>query len=236
MRKIVGLPASLFGRLFQVFCLCAAVLLIFGIHNAAVAQEINATLSGNVTDATGAVVQGATVLVHNNDTNIDLRTLKTDASGNYTATNLPPGDYSVTVTNPGFRTYTANNVILHVAEKRAVNAQLQPGAVTETVTVQETTTPVQTQSAAQSTTITGTQVRELQLNNRNFEQLVTLEPGVSSGLPDVINFGITNTSSVSVNGARTGANNWTVDGADINDSGSNLTLLNVPSVDAIQEF
>ncbi len=79
-------------------------------------------------------------------------------------------------------------------------------------------------------------MRELELNNRNFEQLVTLQPGVVNGLGDVVNFGITNTSSVVVNGARQSANNWTVDGADINDSGSNQTLLNVPSVDAIQEF
>lgn len=210
----------------------AALLLASGAH----AQEIYATLSGNVTDPTGAVIQGAKVVVHNNETNTTLRTLRTDSSGNYTATNLPAGDYTVTITKTGFRTYTASDVILHVAEKRAINAQLQTGALTQTVTVQETATPVQTQTAAQATTITGTQVRELQLNNRNFEQLVTLQPGVSSGLPDVINFGITNTSSVSINGARTGANNWTVDGADINDSGSNLTLLNVPSIDAIQEF
>ena len=70
----------------------------------------------------------------------------------------------------------------------------------------------------------------------NFEQLVTLQPGVASSLPDQVAFGITNTDSVSVNGARVSANNWTVDGADINDSGSNQTLLNVPSVDALQEF
>ena len=85
-------------------------------------------------------------------------------------------------------------------------------------------------------TISGTQVRELQLNNRNFEQLVTLQPGVVSGLPDEVGFGLNNNSTVAVNGVRGTANNWTVDGADINDSGSNATLLNVPSVDAIQEF
>jgi hypothetical protein len=218
------------------FGVCAVAVLFFALAHNARAQEISATLSGNVTDATGAVIQGATVEIHNNNTNTDVRTLKTDSSGNYTATNLPAGDYTVTITDPGFRTYTANDVVLHVAEKRAVNAQLQTGALKQTVTVQETMTPVQTQSAAQSTTITGTQVRELQLNNRNFEQLVTLQPGVSSGLPDMINFGISNTSAVAVNGARQSANNWTVDGADVNDSGSNQTLLNVPSVDAIQEF
>ncbi len=199
-------------------------------------QEVFATLIGTVKDPTGAVVPGATVTVHNNETNTDVRTLATDGSGNFTVTNLPAGTYTVTVKSTGFREYTANNVVLNVAQKRPLEVQLQPGAVTENITVTETATPVQTTSAAQATTITGTQVRELQLNNRNFEQLVTLQPGVVNGLPDVVNFGITNTSTVVVNGARSSANNWTVDGSDINDSGSNSTLLNVPSVDAIQEF
>jgi hypothetical protein len=201
-----------------------------------VAQEIYGTLVGSITDPTGAVVPGATVTVHNNDTNTDVRTVTADGSGNFTVTNLPPGTYTVTIKNAGFRTYTASDVIVHVAEKRTLTAQLQPGQVTETVNVTESAVPVQTTSAAQAATITGTQVRELQLNNRNFEQLVTLQPGVTSGLPDVVGFGLNNTTAVSVNGARSTANNWTVDGADVNDSGSNGTLLNVPSVDAIQEF
>ena len=201
-----------------------------------VAQEIFATLAGSVTDSSGAIVPNATVTVHNNETNTDVRTLTTDGSGNFTVTNLAAGNYTVIVKSPGFSTYTANNVILNVAQKRPLEVQLQPGLVTENITVSETSTPVQTTSAAQAETITGTQIRELQLNNRNFEQLVTLQPGVISGLPDVVNFGISNTSTVVVNGARSSANNWTVDGADVNDSGSNTTLLNVPSVDAIQEF
>lgn len=203
---------------------------------AGVAQEIYATLTGTITDPTKAVISGATVVVHNNDTNVDVRTITTDSNGNYTVTNLQPGNYTVTVKNPGFQTSVGNDVVLHVAEKRTLDMQLQPGAVTQNIQVQSSTTPVQTSTAAQAGTITGTQVRELELNNRNFEQLVTLQPGVVSGLPAVINFGISNTSSVVVNGARSSSNNWTVDGADINDSGSNTTLLNVPSVDAIQEF
>lgn len=215
--------------------LLAALLMLLPLGRAT-AQEIYATLIGAVSDPSGAVIPDATVVVHNNDTNTDVRTVTTDGSGNFTVTNLPAANYTVTVKRTGFRAYTANNVVLNVAQKRPLNVQLQPGAVTETITVNETATPVQTTSAAQSSTITGTQVRELELNNRNFEQLVTLQPGVVNGLGDVVNFGITNTSSVVVNGARQSANNWTVDGADINDSGSNQTLLNVPSVDAIQEF
>jgi hypothetical protein len=148
----------------------------------------------------------------------------------------PYGTYTVTVEKTGFKHYIARDVILHVGEHRTLNAQLQTGSVTQSVTVISSTTPVQLSTPAQSTTITGTQISQLILNNRNFEQLVTLQPGTTSGLPAIVNFGISNTDSISVNGNSCSANNWTVDGSDINDSGSNLTLLNVPSVDAIQEF
>ena len=134
------------------------------------------------------------------------------------------------------KTFAANDVIVFVAQTRSVDAKLQPGAVNQTVTVQQSSVAIDTTTSALAGTISGTQVRELQLNNRNFEQLVTLQPGVVSGLPQEVGFGLNNTSTVAVNGARATANNWTVDGADINDSGSNSTLLNVPSVDAIQEF
>src|SRR6202044_273482 len=151
-------------------------------------------------------------------------------------TNLPAGHYTVTVKNSGFDTYVAKDVILNVAEKHTLDVQLKPGKASETVEVTAENTPIQTTTAEQSGTVTGDQVRGLALNNRNFEQLVLLQPGVSNQLGDEPGFGLSSNTSISVNGARTGANNWTVDGADINDSGSNGTLLNTPSVDAIQEF
>ena len=164
------------------------------------------------------------------------RTVQTDARGSYTATNLAAGNYTVTVTAPGFQTYAAENVTLNVAQTRSVDATLKPGRQPDGDGATEHGDYRHRDSSAQAGTISGTQVRELQLNNRNFEQLVTLQPGVVSGLPDEVGFGLNNTSTVAVNGVRDTANNWTVDGADINDSGSNATLLNVPSVDAIQEF
>jgi len=117
-----------------------------------------------------------------------------------------------------------------------MDVQLKAGKVSERVEVTAENTPIQTTTAEQSGTVTGNQVRELALNNRNFEQLVLLQPGVSNQLPDKVGFGLQNNTSISINGARTGANNWTVDGGDINDSGSNGTLLNTPGIDAIQEF
>jgi hypothetical protein len=199
-------------------------------------QELAANLTGRVTDSSGAAIPGARVVITQNGVNGASRTVQTDARGSYTATNLAAGNYTVTVTASGFQTYTAQNVILNVAQTRSVDPQLKVGGGSQTVTVQESAVSIDTETSALAGTISGTQVRELQLNNRNFEQLVTLQPGVVSGLPDEVGFGLNNTSSVAVNGVRDTANNWTVDGADINDSGSNATLLNVPSVDSIQEF
>lgn len=201
-----------------------------------VAQELQATLTGTVTDPSGALVPGATVVVHSEESGADVRTVTTGNSGNFNITNLGAGRYTVTVNNAGFQTYVAKDVILNVAEKHTLDVQLKAGNVSERVEVTAENTPIQTTTAEQSGTVTGDQVRELALNNRNFEQLILLQPGVANQLPDKVGFGLANNTSISVNGARTGANNYTVDGADINDSGSNGTLLNTPSIDAIREF
>ena len=214
----------------------ALILLIFlSLSTVGLAQELSATLTGTVTDPSGAVVPNATVLIHNNNTNAD-RSVTTGSAGNFTATNLPAGRYTVTVKSSGFQTYVAEDVVLNVGEQRTLDVQLKTGRVTETIEVVATNAPIQLATAEESATVTGTQVRELALNNRNFEQLVLLEPGVANQLGDEVGFGLQNNTTISVNGARAYANNWTVDGADINDSGSNGTLLNVPSIDAIQEF
>jgi Carboxypeptidase regulatory-like domain/TonB-dependent Receptor Plug Domain len=214
----------------------ALSLFVLGLPVAGSSQELAATLTGTVTDASGAVVPGATVLVHNDETNTDIRTATTSSTGGFNITNIPAGRYTVTVRNEGFQTYAASSVVLNVAEKHTLDVQLKAGKVSERVEVTAENTPIQTSTAEESGTVTGDQVRELALNNRNFEQLILLQPGVANQLPDKVGFGLANNTSISVNGARTGANNYTVDGADINDSGSNGTLLNTPSIDAIQEF
>lgn len=218
------------------FSLVAVGVIIFSLSLVAMAQELAATLTGTVTDPSGAVVANAAVTVHNDDTGTDVREVPTSSTGSFNITNLPAGRYTITVKNSGFQTYVAKGVILNVAEKHTLDVQLVTGKVAETVEVTAENTPIQTTTAEESGTVTGDQVRELALNNRNFEQLILLQPGVANQLPDKVGFGLANNTSISVNGARTGANNYTVDGADINDSGSNGTLLNTPSIDSIQEF
>jgi hypothetical protein len=220
-------------KLALFLAVCAVIL---GLSTAGLAQELAATLTGTVTDSSGAVVAGATVSVHNNETGVDVRSVTTTNTGSFNITNLPAGRYTVTVRNIGFETYVAKEVVLDVAEKHTLDVQLKTGKANETIEVTAENTPIQTTTAEQSGTVTGDQIRELALNNRNFEQLVLLQPGVANQLGDEPGFGLSSNTAIAINGARMGANNWTVDGADINDSGSNGTLLNTPSVDAIQEF
>src|SRR6202046_3837191 len=214
----------------------AVCVVILSLSAAGLGQELAATLTGTVSDASGAVVAGATVVVRSEETGADLRSVTTSNTGSFNITNLPAGRYTVTVKSAGFETFVAKDVILNVAEKHTLNVGLSTGTTTATVEVTAENTPIQTTTAEESGTVTGEQVRELALSNRNFEQLVLLQPGVANQLGDKPGFGLSSNTQISINGARTGANNWTVDGADINDSGSNGTLLNTPSIDAIREF
>jgi hypothetical protein len=196
------------------------------------AQQLTATLTGTVTDSSGAVIPNAAITVTQTTTNA-ARTVQSDESGNYAVTSLPAGTYTVSVSSSGFANYLAKNVVLNVAEKRGLNIQLKAGSTSTTVTVEAASVAVDTESSAQAGTISGVQIRELELAGRNFQQLVTLQPGVVSQMGDETSAGAT---QMSVNGARATANNWTIDGSDINDSGSNGTVINAPNVDAIQEF
>ena len=226
----------------RAFASIIALLLLLAAASHTRAADITGSIFGTVTDPSGAPVPGATVHIVNVDRNRTERTLTTAADGNFTAELLPIGHYSIDVEAKGFKKATVSGIVLNVNDKLTYPVVLQVGDVTQSVTVEASPLEVQLQSAEQSTTITGTQVRDLTLNNRNYEQLVTLMPGVSSTASDQIYVGVSNPTgesnqvNFSINGSRPTQNNWTVDGADNLDRGANLTLLNYPSVDALQEF
>jgi hypothetical protein len=219
----------------------ATGLLICVLALAAGAQEITGTIVGTIHDPTGAVISGATIKIENPDKNVLVRTITSDATGEYAAPLLPIGNYSLTVTAPGFET-RIKKLVLNVNDNLKVNFTLPIGVVSEKVMVSVSEVQVETQSTTASGLITGTQVRQLSLNNRNYEQLVALQPGVSYGGADQLYFGTMspngedNSVNFAINGSRPNANNWTIDGADNVDRGSNATLLNYPSVDSIAEF
>ncbi|WP_348262270.1 carboxypeptidase regulatory-like domain-containing protein [Telmatobacter sp. DSM 110680] len=219
----LNLRRALVGLLAAVFIVCPLIIR---------AQELSATLSGVVTDSTGAVIPKATVSVTQTATKA-VRTVQSDDTGNYAFSNVPAGTYTLSASSAGFTSFVAKDVILKVGEARGLNVQLKAGAASTTVTVEATAVAVDTESAAQAGNLSSEQIEGLELAGRNFQQLVTLQPGVVTQMGDETSAGNT---AMSVNGARTTANNWTIDGADINDSGSNGTVINAPNVDAIQEF
>lgn len=207
-----------------------------------ICQEVTGTISGTVSDSKGGVVANAAVTITNSDQRIVVRTLTTDDRGQYVAPSLRVGHYQVSAEIAGFKKVTQSGFVLNVNDKLAVNFTLEVGAVNETVSVEANALQVDTQSATATGVISGTQVRELSLNSRNYAALVLLVPGASdSGNADQIFPGATaplgtNLMTFQINGNRREQNNWQVDGADNVDRGSNLTLLSFPSVDAISEF
>ena len=208
------------------------------------AQEVSGSISGTVVDASGASVRGAVVTLTNTDRAYVERTLKTDKVGFYTAGSLPLGNYSVTVAMQGFKTVTESGIVLHANDALKVNEKLEVGSATETVTVVASQAQLNLENGMSEGLVTGTQIHELVLNSRNYEQLLTLQPGVSYGsatndqlyIGSVVPSGSSAQVAFSINGSRPTANNWTIDGADNVDRGANLTLLAYPSVDAISEF
>jgi hypothetical protein len=198
------------------------------------AQETTGTITGVASDQTGAVLPGVTVTIRNTNTSVS-RTFVTNEAGLYTASLLPVGAYEVSFELSGFQSVTLTNINLHVNDRLRLDGHLTVGGVAESVSVTAGRQLVQPIAALQST-MTSTQVKELPLNNRNFVQLATLAPGVSSDLADEVGVGLASTVSVSINGSRRNAVNWLVDGASNVDVGSNITLLSTPSLESIEEF
>lgn len=214
--------------LLAIFVVCGTGVLL--------AQD-TAQITGTVTDPTGAAISGAHVTVANSLQGIK-RTATTNGSGEYLFSALPIGSYDVVVTAPGFKKYQATNIVLRVAEKARADVKMQVGAENTEVNVQGTTVAqVETQSSDLSGTVTGKEIEQLELNGRDFKQLITLVPGVTNQTgQDEGSVGVSANTSFSVNGGRVEYNNWETDGGDVMDNGSNNTLNVTPSVDAIAEF
>lgn len=184
-------------------CLLLLMTLLLGLCPLSRGQELAGTFTGTVTDTNGAVISHATITITLNGVSGTSRVVQSNEAGNYTATNLPAGTYTITVSDPSFETFSDHNVVLNVAQKRTVNAQLRVGSQSQTVTVEDSPVASDTESSSQSGTISGTQLRELELVNRNFQQLVTLQPGVVNLLGDQPGFGGINSNSNDLRQRRT---------------------------------
>src|SRR5271163_2153913 len=208
------------------------------------AQVSGATLSGLVTDASGAAVPNANVAIKNVATGV-VRAVESNGDGFYTAPNLLPSTYDVTASAPGFTTIVEIGITLTVGEQRELNIGLKVGQITQSVEVNATPPGVETSTSAVSATVDSRTVREIPLNGRDWASLAALEPGVTSIQTQVGtsfnankgNRGFGN--QLSDSGHRANENDYRVNGLTINDYSNAApggpTGLNL-GVDAVQEF
>ena len=151
------------------------------------AQVSGATLSGLITDPSGSAVANATVSIRNQGTGVE-REVTTNSDGFYSAPNLLPGNYEVTVTATGFSKVVQKGITLTVGAQQALNLSLKVGQVDTTLEVDAAPPDVQTTSSTIGATVNSTTVRELPLNGRDWTSLAALEPGVSN-IPNQVGTG-----------------------------------------------
>lgn len=173
-------------------------------------QSPNATISGRVVDPSGAVIVDADILVANDATGVQY-SAKTNADGLYLVTSLPPGTYRLQVSKIGFKTLIKPDIILNVQDAVGINFTLPLGAISEVVTVRGGAPLINTEDAAVSTVVDRQFAENLPMNGRSFQTLIDLTPGVVLSPSSEGDEG-----QFSVNGQRTAANNWMVDGVSAN--------------------
>lgn len=197
-------------------------------------QATTGTLRGVVTDASGGVIPGATVVLTSESG--EHRTLTSDAVGNYAAPMLRPGLYSVEVSMKGFATKKIEGVRVAVTETRDLDIQLGVSQTEQTVLVTANAELLQTSEVTQGRVIEESTIRQLPLPTRNFQQLLTLSAGTVSSLANNTELGRGDTT-ISVNGQRTTSNDVRLNGVDANSIGTNSTPnISTPATDSIQEF
>ncbi|PYX27480.1 MAG: hypothetical protein DMG77_18780 [Acidobacteria bacterium] len=216
--------------------------------------QYRASIQGVVTDPQGAVVPDATVTLTNQETN-QVSTTTTDAAGLYNFNALPPSRYTMKVEKSGFKQKLLQNVGVIAEQANAVNVQLEVGQQTETVTVTDATPPIDTETANISGTVTSDQIQKMPSFGRDVFQLLQLAPGAfgdgaqasgggTANLPgttvggtggtDGI-FKIENGGQISANGARTGENNYQIDGVGTTSVTWGGTSVITPNEDSVKE-
>lgn len=198
------------------------------------AQEFRATISGAVTDSSGAVVPGAAIQVRETSTGTINKTTS-DAAGQYVVPFLLPGQYTITAKAAGFQTYTRTGITLQAQEHPIINLALSVGTATQSVTVTETTPLIDAANASVSTVISTSSVADLPLNGRTPAALAELAPGViSTAAPEQIHpFDNNAGNSLSIGGTPNQVSEVLLDGS------PDETLLGAlafsPSQDSVSE-
>src|ERR1700738_965118 len=216
---------------FHIALYCIFALLVSCSCSIAMGQTITGSITGTVSDATGASVVGAKVTATNIDTGVETPTT-TNADGVYTLRFLQIGQYKITIAAEGFGPVSIGPFKLEVGQEAKVDAKLKVGSLTENVVVTGAAPILNTENPSTGASITAQQATELPLQARNFSSLTTLVAGAVATSPaNANNVGRpTYNSGFFVNGNREQTNNYTLDGVDINDAIAN-NITNIPNVD-----
>jgi hypothetical protein len=226
------------GRVTVASRLLLAILTLILFSLSALAQSTAGRILGTLTDQSGAAVAGATVVVTDTQRGTS-RTLTTDDTGSFVAPDLQPGTYKIRAEAKGFKTVERPSVQIEVATDVRADFALQPGQVTETVTINEEIPLVNTTSSTLGGTLSNKEINDLPLNGRNYENLLQLRPGIMR----YPGGGFSTTSS---NGLRAEDNAYLVDGLFNSEPFSGQSIINgagiagdsatILPIDAIQEF
>ena len=233
------------NRRCAVFAVLAFLLLALALASA----SITGSISGVVTDKSGAVISGASVVATDTLTGVQTNQ-KTDAKGFYNLPTLAVGKYDLEIKQIGFKTYRQTGLVIDANSALRADASLEVGSINEEIEVSTNAVQVETQSTQMGEVIEGTKMTSMPLNGRNFIDLLALQPGVSpyqctksncndttSGVgvdPTSVSGDQTN-GTQSVNGGRLGSNGFMVNGADAQEGVHNGAAI-LPNLDSISEF
>jgi hypothetical protein len=215
--------------------MCAtAALCLFILCTCALGQTLTGTLVGSVTDSSGGTIANAKVVITETNTNVS-RVTQTNESGNYIFPNLPAGNYTVLVEQPGFKRESRANVQVLVDTNPRVDVTLQPGAVSESIEVTAAAPLIQADTASIGTQIQSTTVESAPLGaNRNFQSLLNLVPGTTPATFQHSQFfNAASSLQTEVNGQLREGNNYMIEGTDDNERTGLLQIL-IPPIEAIQ--
>jgi hypothetical protein len=197
-------------------------------------------ITGVISDSTGSLIRGATVTVTNPQTNFSRETISNE-TGTYNFPNLPPGLYNVRAAHQGFQTEIRNSVELQVQQTARIDFPLNPGSVTEEITVTGGAPLLNTENATVGTVIEQKRIEDLPMNGRSFISLIALSPNVTTGqassgaLSGARSGGERAAVSIAISGVRRTYTYFTLDGISNTDIDWN-TYAFLPSIDALQEF
>jgi hypothetical protein len=213
------------GALLRAVGILILVILAGWLATGAAAQTFRGTILGTVSDASGAVIPEARVTVKNVNTGLT-RTASTASDGSYTISELPIGEYSVTVEKAGFSSSVTTGVRVEIASERRVDFTLKPGDVAQRVEVSaETLAQVETTSNVLGGSFSASTVENLPINGRDYTKLLIMVPG-AAGEPNGGGDSPGSYGLFSVNGNRGRSNNFLLDGTDMNDGFRNLPAIN----------